>query len=140
MIVRRLGPGDESVVNRLATRDRPARAEELLADPKTIFVVVFEGDEPIGFVLGYELVRRHGDPSLLFVYEIDVDEGRQRRGVGTALMRELDRFARAQKIRGGFVLTNESNESAMAFYRSLGGARRNGDDVMWEFDYAGDSP
>ena len=33
------------------------------------------------------------------------------------------------------VRTNSSNDPAMSFYRSLGGARPNEDDAMWEFDY-----
>jgi aminoglycoside 3-N-acetyltransferase I len=136
MTIRRLGPGDESVVERLATKGPPARVHELLADPKTVFVVALDADEPIGFVFGYELIRRHGDPSALFVYEIEVAEEWRRRGVGTALMRELERIAGERGIRTGWVLTNASNEEAMAFYRSLGGERTNDDDVMWDFDYS----
>jgi ribosomal protein S18 acetylase RimI-like enzyme len=134
VIVRRLGPGDEQVVERLAEQ---APASEVLADERTIFLAAFESghDEPIGFVLAYELLRRHGDPSQLFVYEVGVVPEARRRGVATELLRELGRIARARGIRRGFVLTNESNEAAMALYRSLGGMRPNSDDVLWDFDY-----
>ena len=56
MIVRQLRPGDEQVVKRLADEAPPARAAELLADERTIFLVALEGDEPgpIGFVLTNE--------------------------------------------------------------------------------------
>ena len=133
MSVRRLGPGDEGVVRRLAEDAAPQA--ELLADERTIFLVAFDGDDPIGFLLAYELLRRRGDPSQLFVYEVGVDEGRRRQGVATALFRELARFARERGIRSGFVLTNESNEAAMELYRSLGGVRPNRDDVLWDFEY-----
>ena len=93
----------------------------------------------MGFVLAYELLRRHGDPSILFVYEIDVAEAWRRRGLGTALMRQVEHVARQRGIRTGFVLTNASNEPAMAFYRSLGAERPNDDDVMWDLDYAAGS-
>ncbi len=49
--LRRLRPGDESVVDALARRARPRRVTELLADQRTLFVVAFEGSRPIGFVL-----------------------------------------------------------------------------------------
>jgi ribosomal protein S18 acetylase RimI-like enzyme len=133
VIVRRLGPGDEAVVRRLAEDAAPQL--DLLADERTIFLVAFDGDDPIGFVLAYELLRRRGDPAHLFVYEVGVDEGRRRQGVATTLFRELSRLALARGIRTGFVLTNESNEAAMELYRSVGGERPNTDDVLWDFDY-----
>jgi ribosomal protein S18 acetylase RimI-like enzyme len=135
--VRRLGPGDEQVVERLAEQRPPARAAELLADERTIFLAAFdgEGSQPVGFVLAYELLRRHGDPSRLFVYEVGVAPAARRRGVATELLRELARIARAQGIRHGFVLTNESNEAAMELYGSLGGVRPNPDDVLFDFEY-----
>jgi ribosomal protein S18 acetylase RimI-like enzyme len=135
--IRRLVPGEEQVVERLAEQAPPARASELLADERTIFLAAFEDgrDEPIGFVLAYELLRRHGDPSQLFVYEVGVAPEARRRGVATELLRELRRIARARGIRRGFVLTNEANEAAMELYRSLEGERPNADDVLWDFDY-----
>jgi ribosomal protein S18 acetylase RimI-like enzyme len=135
--IRKLGPGDERVVERLAEQAPPERAAELLADERTLFLVAFDGDEPepVGFVLAYELLRRHGEPSQLFVYEVGVAPEARRRGVATELLRELRRMARARGIRRGFVLTNEANEAAMELYRSLGGVRPNADDVLWDFDY-----
>jgi len=130
--IRRVGPGDEGVVRRLATRE-PQTA--LLADERCVLLVAFEGDEPIGFVLAYELPRRHGDPAVLFVYEVDVAESHRRRRIATALMEELSRIAATRGIGSGFVLTNESNGPAMALYASLGGTRPADDDVLWDFRY-----
>ena len=132
MRIRRLGPGDEDVVRRLARRE-PQTA--LLEDDRCFYLAAFDGDDPVGFVLAYELLRRHGDPSVLFVYEIDVAEAHQRRGIGTALMEQVARAAAQRGIRSGFVLTNQSNGPAMAFYASLGGTRPSDDDVLWEFEY-----
>jgi aminoglycoside 3-N-acetyltransferase I len=131
--VRRLGPGNEAVVHGLATEGEPARAAELLADERTFFLVAFEREEPIGLVVAYELIRRHREPSQLFVYELGVEPEHRRRGVATALMAELARLARERGIRSGFVLTNESNSAAMALYERLGGRRPNPDDVLWDF-------
>jgi [ribosomal protein S18]-alanine N-acetyltransferase len=134
MIVRRLRPGDEAVVERLATQGPPARAAELLADDRTLFLVAFEQEEPVGFVLAYELIRRHGEPSRLFVYEVDVEPGHRRHGIGGALMRELGRSARERAIARGWVLTDRTNEAAMALYASAGGVHPH-EETMWEFRY-----
>jgi ribosomal protein S18 acetylase RimI-like enzyme len=133
-VIRRLGSGDEHVVERLATDAPPAAARDLLADDRTIFLVAFEEDRPVGFVLAYELLRRHGDRSKLFVYEVDVAETHRRRGIATALFRQLERTARERGIRHGWVLTDRSNDAANALYASVGGVRPH-EETMWEFEY-----
>lgn len=137
MNVRLLGPGDEHVVEALATRGPPARAAELLADERTIFLVAFDGDEPIGLVLAYDLIRRHGEPSKLFVYEVDVAPAHRRRGAGTAMLNELARIARERGVARAWVLTDRANVPAMELYRSLGGVEPV-DNVLWTFRYADD--
>ncbi len=97
MTIRRLGPGDEGVVEALATR---APQTELLKDDRTFFLVAFDGEQPVGFVLAHELPRRHGDPTQLLVYEVEVDESHHRRGIGKALLGELAAIARARNRRG----------------------------------------
>jgi ribosomal protein S18 acetylase RimI-like enzyme len=128
--VRRLGPGDEDVVRTLAEREPQV---ELLGDEATIFLAAFDGDRPVGFVFGYELPRRHGAPSILFVYELDVDEAHRRQGIATRLMTELERIARERGITEGFVLTDPGNDAANALYASVGGERSEA--VMWDYRY-----
>ena len=128
--IRRLGPGDEAIVRKLA-EDEPQTA--LLADERTIFLTAFQGAEPVGFVFGHVLPRRHGDPSILFVYELDVDEAQRRQGIGRRLLTELGEIAGTLGARAGFVLTDPDNEAANDLYRSLGGERV--ESVMWDFEY-----
>lgn len=123
--MRRLRSGDEDVVRVLAERE-PQTA--LLADDRTIFLAAFQGDEPVGFVFGYELPRRHGEPSIFFVYELEVDASHRREGIGRQLMTELLRLARSREA---FVLTEPDNDAANALYESLGGERSEA--VMWDF-------
>jgi ribosomal protein S18 acetylase RimI-like enzyme len=123
--VRRLRPGDEDVVRALAEHE-PQTA--LLADDRTIFLVAFAGEEPVGFAFGYELPRRHGAPTILFVYEIGVDEPYRRQGIATRLLTELRRAAPAA---ASFLLTETDNHAANALYESLGGERSEA--VMWDF-------
>ena len=121
--IRRLGPGDEEIVRRLAENE-PRTA--LLADDRTVFLVAFDGEEPVGFAFGYVLPRRHGKPSAMFVYELGVDEPYRRRGIGRRLMQEL--LAGREEA---YVLAEPENEAANALYASLGGVRV--ETVMWEF-------
>jgi ribosomal protein S18 acetylase RimI-like enzyme len=130
MEIRLLGPEDAAIVAQLATRE-PRTA--LLRDPRTIFLVAFDGAEPVGFVLAYELLRRHGYNVTLCIYEIDVNAAYRRRGIGTRLLRELERIARDRGIEEAFVLTDEDNAAAMRLYESVGGQRN--DVVEWDFDY-----
>ena len=134
--IRLLAPGDEGVVRELATYDGPGDPEALLADPRSLLLVAFDADHPVGFVLAHELPRRHGDRANLFVYEVDVAESHQRRGIASALLAGLAGLARERGIRVGFVLTEPDNEPANALYRRLGGTSQL--DVEWTFSYADD--
>ena len=134
--IRLLAPGDEAVVRELATYEGPGDPEALLADPRSLLLVAFDGERPVGFVLAHELPRRHGDRANLFVYEVDVDESRQRRGIASALLARLAGLARERGIRVGFVLTEPDNEPANTLYRSAGGTSQL--DVEWTFSYADD--
>jgi GNAT superfamily N-acetyltransferase len=132
--IRLLAPGDEHVVRELATYDGPGDPEALLADPRTLMLVAFDGDRPVGFVLAHELPRRHGDRAKLFVYEVDVVESHRRRGIASALLEQLADFARERGIPTGFVLTGPDNGPANALYRSAGGATE-AMNLLWQFSY-----
>lgn len=128
--IRRLEAGDEDIVVRLATR---TPRTELLDDTRTIFLVAFDGEEPVGFLLAYELPRRHGYTTTLLIYEIEVDERHRCRGIASGLLRELESDAAARGIEEAFVLTEPENDAANALYGSLGGERS--EVVEWDFLY-----
>ena len=132
--IRLLVPGDEGVVRELATYDGPGDPGALLADPRTLMLVAFDGEQPVGFVLAHELPRRHGDRAKLFVYEVGVAESRQRRGIASALLARLGDLARERGIRTGFVLTEPDNEPANALYGNAGGG--SAQVIQWTFLYA----
>ncbi len=134
--IRLLAPGDEDVVRKLATYDSRGDPEGLLADPRTLMLVAFDRERAVGFVLAHELPRRHGDRANLFVYEVEVDDSQQRRGIATALLARLAELARHRGIRVGFVLTEPDNDPANALYRRAGGTSQL--DVEWTFSYADD--
>ena len=135
--IRRLVPSDEGVVRELATYDGPGDPEGLLADPRTLMLVAFDGERPVGFVLAHELPRRHGDRAKLFVYEVDVVETHRRRGIAAGLLDRLAELARERGTPTGFVLSAPDNGPANALYRSVGGAT-DSVTVEWTFSYSDD--
>jgi ribosomal protein S18 acetylase RimI-like enzyme len=135
--IRLLAPGDEGVVRELATYDGPGDPEGLLADPRTLMLVAFDGERPVGFVLAHELPRRHGVRAKLFVYEVDVAGSHRRRGIASALLARLAELARERGIPAGFVLTEPDNGPANALYRGAGGATSQVT-VQWDFAYTDD--
>jgi len=135
--IRVLASGEEEVVRAVATYDGAGDPEALLADPRTLMLVAFDGEHPVGFVLAHELPRRHGERAKLFVYEVEVAESHRRRGIASALLARLGELARERGIRTGFVLTEPGNGPANALYRSAGGATE-AVTVEWTFSYADD--
>ncbi len=135
--IRLLGAGDEGVVRELATYDGRADPAALLGDPRTLVLAAFDGERPVGFVLAYELLRRHGDRAMLFVYEVEVAESHRRRGIAAAFLAQLAELARERGIRTGFVLTEPDNGPANALYRSAGAAT-DSVTVEWTFSYKDD--
>ena len=130
-VIRRLGPGDEDVVRKLAD-DEPQIG--LLADDATIFLAAFRGAEPVGFVFGYELPSGGTGPLRSCSSTSSTWTRRTRRqGIGGRLMRELAEIARSRGVSEGFVLTEPENDAANALYRSLEGERV--ETVMWDFRY-----
>jgi ribosomal protein S18 acetylase RimI-like enzyme len=149
--VRRLTRGDEAVVQRLTAdvdqfelsgappRDLPVpRTEEaarFLSVETNHLLLGFDHDEPVGLLLAYELLRRHGDEPKMHLYEIGVHEDYRRRGIGRSLIEGFAGLCRARGARHAFVLTDESNRAAMALYASTGGVRAPVDDAVFHYSF-----
>ena len=137
-----MGAGEQTVI-RLPRARRRGRGQETrddgprpgrLADHATLFLAAFRGAEPVGFVFGYELPRRHGAPSILFVYELDLDEAHRAAGSRRRCCASWPRSRARAASAEGFVLTEtEDDAAANALYRS---SKASGSEtVMWDFRY-----
>ncbi len=151
LTVRKLIPGDEEAIRYLSTEAIRFEQEGITVPKECVLntnklrkflnsennhlLVAFDIDKPVGFLLAYELERYHGDAKMLLIYEIGVDQYYRRQGVGNALWAELVRLSKERGIRQGFVVTNESNKPAMAFYQSRGGKRPHPDVVEFDFEF-----
>lgn len=133
VIVRRLGPGDESVLTVLARDDAdfdmddargprvPLGAEAArshLADPRVLHWTAWAGAEVVGFVFCLVLPMRKEPERELLLYEIGVREAWRRRGVGRKLIAAMTDWMRAEEIETAWVLAGHAG--AERFYEACG--------------------
>jgi GNAT superfamily N-acetyltransferase len=136
-VIRRLGPGDETILRVIGADDSDfdvgerggARAplsteaaRRYLSDASVVHWVAHE-TEKSSEVLGHlhcQLVRKHaGEESELLLYEIGVRAAARRKGVGRALMATMETWMRDNAIPGeAWVLAD--NPGATDFYVACG--------------------
>ena len=113
---------------------RAEAVRRFLDEPGHHLLLAREGEAVVGFVSGIETT--HPDKGTeMFLYELAVDPGAQRRGHGRALVLALAALARELDCYGMWVLTDHDNDAALATYASAGGGAPS-DVVMisWTFD------
>lgn len=111
----------------------PEHTERFLHDERHHLLIAREGNEIAGFVTGVEMT--HPDKGTeMFLYELAVDDGWRRRGVGRSLVDALATLAQARDCYGMWVLTDADNDAALATYTAAGG-RSTGSQVMLEWTW-----
>ncbi|MCJ1677257.1 GNAT family N-acetyltransferase [Streptomyces sp. APSN-46.1] len=102
--------------------DGPARldwSERFLSAQGHLMLIAYVDGIPAGMVSGVEMT--HPDKGTeMCLYEISVDEGYRRRGIGRALTLALADEARARGCYGMWVGVDTDNEAALATYDSAG--------------------
>ncbi|MEU6059634.1 GNAT family N-acetyltransferase [Streptomyces sp. NPDC047097] len=121
--------------------DGPARrewAERFLAAPGHLMLIAYVDGFPAGMVSGVEML--HPDKGTeLCLYELSVDEGHRRRGIGRALTRALAAEARRRGCYDMWVGVDTGNDPALATYRSTGAAD-DGEFAMLTWDFGDADP
>ncbi len=110
--------------------------EDFLASSQNILLIAEEEGMPLGFLLAYRLARWDQALPMMFVYEVEVLEMYRRRGIGRTLIREIQRISRQTGCIKLFLITNASNEAAMALYAATGWRYSADDDVLLTHDLA----
>jgi ribosomal protein S18 acetylase RimI-like enzyme len=131
--VRRLGPGDEPILDLLAREDgdfdvegrsgprKPLdreTARTYLCDPGVLHWVAEDGRAVLGAMSAHLLRKRVGDPAEVLLYEIGVRSAHRRRGIGRALVEALFGWMGAHEVREVWVLAD--SPAATEFYRACG--------------------
>jgi aminoglycoside 3-N-acetyltransferase I len=123
--IRRLGAGDgaraEAAVRAFKSHSYSADSLASFLSNAANYLLVAEADgEAVGYLLAYRLQRPDRQAAQMFIYEVDVAEAWRRRGLGSALLEEIRRLARAEGMFEAFVLTNRGNEPARRLYARTG--------------------
>ncbi|MBT2404825.1 MULTISPECIES: GNAT family N-acetyltransferase [unclassified Streptomyces] len=102
--------------------DGPARldwCERFLDAPGHLMLIAYVDGVPAGMVSGVEM--SHPDKGTeMCLYELSVDEGYRRRGIGRALAEALADEARARGCYGMWVGVDTDDEAALATYAASG--------------------
>jgi ribosomal protein S18 acetylase RimI-like enzyme len=93
----------------------------LAANPAYILLAAKQNDRLAGFAMGIICEELYGDCKPFMVIEdLIVDNTQQRKGVGSALMRELEKCAVDQNCCQIVFVTEAGRTQAHRFYESLG--------------------
>ncbi len=138
--IRILGPGDESVLARVAPNvfDNAvdaALSAEFLNDARHHIAVAIDDDVVVGFASAIHYVHPDKSPEL-WIDEVSVAPTHRKHGVGKQLLHALFSVGREHGCGTAWVLTDRSNAPAMRLYTSVGGAEAPDEIVMYEFDIA----
>ena len=107
----------------------------LLREPSYVMVVALtDGDDIMGRIYGNVLHRYEATDLLL--YEVDVVEAQQRKGVGRAMIDFLSDLSDQRGYGEMWVLTDPDNEAGNALYKSAGGNLDNSPANMYVFSIA----
>ena len=132
-----LKPGDEELLARaegVFNSNVPTRARcaMLLRESSYVMVVAMTDDNDVmGRIYGNVLHRFEATDLLL--YEVDVLEAHQRRGVGRAMLEYLKNYCAGRGYGEMWVLTDLDNDAGNALYRSAGGNLENSPTNMYVF-------
>ncbi len=107
--------------------------DSFLSNDDNYFLAYIEDERIVGFLVAYALQRYDGRKAMLYLHEIDVLASHRQRGIATKLMDEIKRIKEACAYDKLFLITNKSNDAAVALYRSSGGEVNSEDDVVFTF-------
>ena len=131
--VRRLVPGDESILEGLAVHDADfdlegrssglaplsrTAARDYLGNPAVLFWAAMEEATPIGFLECLVLPLRAEPGREILLYEIGVHHAWRRKGIGRALLDEMRTWMQANHVNEAWVLAD--NATAVEFYKACG--------------------
>jgi len=118
-----------------AQADQLGEPEAFLRDSSSFVFGAYIDGAPVGLAWGLQMRSPSGRVTT-YVHELDVHEDCRRQGVGSALITEAMTLARSRGSTKFWLSTGGHNETAQAFYESLGGDRKPLGDVnyWWDLD------
>jgi aminoglycoside 3-N-acetyltransferase I len=101
---------------------RPSAAylRKLLSRDDFIALVAVEQDKVIGGLVAYVLTKFEQERSEIYIYDLAVLESHRRRGIATALIRELQALGGTLGAYAIYVQADRGDDPAIALYSKLG--------------------
>jgi aminoglycoside 3-N-acetyltransferase I len=97
-----------------------AYLEELLGRAQVIVLVAMADGEVVGGLVAYELDKFEQARREVYIYDLAVAEAHRRRGIATALIRDLQAIAAARGAWVVYVQADQGDDPAIALYQKLG--------------------
>jgi aminoglycoside 3-N-acetyltransferase I len=131
--IKRLGAGDEAILEFLALHDAEFDLDErgapqqslesemtkrFLEHPDVLLWVAFDENAIVGFLQCNVILLRSRVGQELVLYEIGVHQHWRRQGIGRALLNHMETWMRENNVDVVWVLAD--NQEAVEFYRSSG--------------------
>ena len=104
------------------TRARPGRdyLARLLGGEMFIAVAAVVGEQVVGGLAAYELKKFERERSEIYIYDLAVSAAHRRKGIATALIREVQVIAKERGAYVIFVQADKTDPPAIALYTKLG--------------------
>lgn len=103
-----------------ASRPGASYLARLLGSDTFIALVALIGDEVVGGLAAYELRKFEQERTEIYIYDLAVAEPHRRRGIATALIRELQRIGAEHGAYVIFVQADLGDDPAIELYSKLG--------------------
>ena len=98
--------------------------QTLLASATFLAIVAIAGNRTVGGLAGYVLPKFEQARAEFYIYDLAVDEPYRRRGIATAMIRQLQHVAAERGIYVIFVQADLEDAPAIALYTKLGTPER----------------
>ncbi|MGZ4056837.1 MAG: N-acetyltransferase family protein [Bacteroidia bacterium] len=95
--------------------------EGLLKKTDFLVFVAMNNKQIVGGLTAFELPKYYSKSSELFIYDIAVKPGHQRKGLGKMLLEHTIKYCQEKGINEIFVAANEEDQHALDFYHATGG-------------------
>jgi aminoglycoside 3-N-acetyltransferase I len=94
--------------------------QSLLNKPHFIALIAQNGDEVVGGIAAYVLEKFEQDRREIYIYDLAVAESHRRKGIATALIKNLQRIAKERAAYVIFVQADQGDIAAIKLYESFG--------------------
>ncbi|MFN7249879.1 MAG: GNAT family N-acetyltransferase [Anaerobacillus sp.] len=118
--------------------DREATKQDVnnfLSDENNYLLIYRYKDDLAGFAYGFELQRFDGRKNMIYLHQVEVLPKFRQLGIGKELMEAFIEICKDKNCSRLFLITNKSNEQAVALYNSVGGRTLHDDDVVYSFPF-----